>query len=218
MGRAMRLLLHFLPASVLALGCGHVTHVRPTPQGQVDFEASMGGPFARVSGQPIPVPLTTVGASYGVGERLDVGAHAHVLAATFGVAGADVQGSYQLVQEERVIPAVTVLGRLYGFTDFQTGARGMFEGTGTFSWTAFGLLMPYVTASGLVQFAGAPMLAAFGAGAKVDIGRWAVQLEGKLYEPGYSTQFTAVRWIGPASYGAWGAVLGLRYRWERGAP
>ncbi|RKH21635.1 hypothetical protein D7X74_00820 [Corallococcus sp. CA047B] len=67
--------------------CGLPAHVLPVPEGTLALEAGVGGPAVRLEGAPVPLPLSTLGASYGLNGRWDLHAHAH-LTPLLGVAGA----------------------------------------------------------------------------------------------------------------------------------
>ena len=56
-------------AAALLVGCGHTAKLRPAPQGQVLVDVEVGGPFARVGKDLALLPLSAVGASWGVADR-----------------------------------------------------------------------------------------------------------------------------------------------------
>ena len=101
--------------------------LRPTPKGQVTAELELGGPFAKVASLVIPLPLTTVGASYGVADHVDISAHFHPTAAIFKIAGLDLGAAWQPLLQKGAVPAVTLVGRLYGFTNFTSGFQPYLE-------------------------------------------------------------------------------------------
>jgi hypothetical protein len=193
---------------LLAVGCGHATRVRPTPQGKVELEATVGGPLAKVGGMVLPLPLSTVGAAYGFAERADVHAHLHGTTLAFGVAGLDVGSTYLAVQQNRWLPALSVTGRLYGFTDFQA-FRPYLEVSGAASYFCAQRFLSYLSVSSLVQFDGLPLWAV-GIGEEVKLGRVSLQLEGRWYQPHSKTRFMAVEWQGPGQLGAIGVLLGAK--------
>jgi hypothetical protein len=157
------------------------------------------------------VPLTTVGASYGFHSRADVSAHLHLTTLVFGVAGLDVGSSYLLLFEDGAIPAVSISGRLYGFTDFQSGARAYLEGAATASYLFNQRFLTYLSVAPLIQF-NAPPILSLAVGEEFQFGRWGVQIEGRWYAPNIGSQYQTVEWLGLAGQGALGVVLGLRYR------
>ncbi|HLL53338.1 MAG TPA: hypothetical protein VK447_07325 [Myxococcaceae bacterium] len=200
-----------LAAALWATGCGHVTKVRPTPSGQVAVEGAFGGPFGQVEGYVLPLPLATVGASYGIAERFDVEAHAHLTSLVFGVAGLDVGGSWLALAQQGAIPAVSLNGRLYGFTDLRA-ARAYLEVSPSVSYLLGEHFLTYVSATGWVQFAGGPPLFTVAAGEEFQLGKWGLQLEARWYAPDYGTENLPTRWANINGLGGFGVLLGVRYR------
>ncbi len=197
------------------LGCGHTAVVRPVPKGAIQPELQLGGPIARVNGAlTLPLPLVTAGARYGLSDKLDLSLNAHLTTLLFGVAGLDFGSAYLAMEQEGARPAVTVAGRLYGFMDVppRGGPRPYAELAGTASWKARGWLTPYVSASALVQFAGAWPLLSAGAGAELSLGRFGLQAEARWYAPYDDSRFAVVDWWSVGGWGAWGVVFGLSYR------
>jgi hypothetical protein len=224
--RPMRSLVPWTAACVaFTLACGHTTHVRPTPIHSVDLEAEAGGPIFLRLGVPAVLPLSTVGASYGLTENLDLSAHFALTAALFGVAGFDVGSSYLAVREHDAIPAVSLGARLYGFSDFPCqigssgcgtetyqGARAYAELTATGSYLLAGHWLTYLGGTLFLQFDGGAPLFSFQAGLEYQFRRLALQLELRWYEPSYNVSQTVADWAGIANQGAVGVILGVRYR------
>ena len=197
-------------AVALSVGCAHVAKTDITPKGQVQLDATLGGPFANVPGiGPIPLPLVSAGASVGVAERVDVSAHLHVTPIVFGVGGLDVGASYMPLTNLNWRPAVLLTGRFYGFSDFHTPFRPYLELEATAVWRYAKRWGTYVTTDGFFQFQ-APPIFNFGVGEEVKLGRVALQLETRWYQPGANTYFTTVDWIGIGRHGAIGLIFGIR--------
>jgi len=212
----MRRWLHglVLGPAVLALGCGLTTQVRPVPRGTWGAEAAVSGPFVRLGGL-LPVPLSTVGVRYGVAERADVAAHAHLTPLAFGVAGLDVGGSWLALEQSGAVPALTLGGRLFGFAQVlpgrATSPRAYLEVSPTVSYLLGERFLSYASASGLVQFAGGRPLWSLAVGEEVRLASWGLCLEARWYEPQSLTRFHAVDWVAVGERGALGAGLGVRY-------
>jgi len=200
---------------LLASGCGLTTQVRPVPRGAVQVEGALGGPFVRV-GPVIPVPLSTVGVRYGVAERFDLAAHAHLTSLSFGVAGLDVGGSWLALAQEGAVPALTLGGRLYGFTSVlasrRVDPRAYLEVSPTVSYLFGERFLSYASATGLVQLAGGRPLFSLAVGQEVRLEPWGLQLELRWYQPEAATRFNAADWQGLGGRGALGAMVGVRYR------
>jgi hypothetical protein len=210
----MRRAVLFLVAA-LASGCGLSTAVRPVPKDSLQLEGSLGGPLVKV-GPVLPVPLSAVGARYGVADRLDVSAHAHLTTLAFGVAGLDVGSSWLALEQEGFRPAVAVAGRLYGFTGLLAGReaspRAYLELSPAVSTLLGEHFLTYVSGTAMAQLAGGPVLFSAAAGEELQLGRWGLQLEARWYQPGVASRNMAADWQGPAGLGALGVVLGARYR------
>jgi len=102
-------------ALFFAAGCSTVHGVRPIGKGAVQVDASLGGPILQLFGAPVPLPLTTVGATVGVSESTNVHAALHPSAiALFGVFAADAGVSTQLLAQKaarpRLMADLTVVG------------------------------------------------------------------------------------------------------------
>jgi hypothetical protein len=192
--------------------CGLATHVRPTPAGQIEFEGAVGGPAAEVNGVPVLLPLTTVGASYGIVDRLDVSAHLHLSSLVLLNPGLDLGVSGLLMEENRGWPAITVGVRGYGFTDF-TAFKPYFEVNLTGSYKLFDYVLVYASAAGVGAYDGNGHASA-ALGAQLRLERWSFQLEVRWYDLTYDTRYSSVRWLSPDGMGALGGVFGASYRFD----
>ena len=212
----MKRLLLSLLCVPWALGCGLPTQVRPVPRGAVQVEAAVGGPLAHLLGTVVPVPLSTAGVRYGVAERADVAAHVHLTTLAFGVAGVDVGGGWLAVRQDGAVPAVSLAGRLYGFStvlDKRLAPPGAYlEVSPTVSYLLGQRFLSYVSATGLAQLTGGAPAWALAVGEQVRLGPWSVQVEGRWFQPQDASRLHAVDWAGVGDRGALGVVLGVGYR------
>ncbi len=101
--------------ATLASACSTVHGVRPVGKGAVVVDASLGGPITELFGAPVPLPLTTVGATIGVSDKTNVHAAVHPTGvALFGVFAADVGVSTQVLPQAgarpRLMGDLTVIG------------------------------------------------------------------------------------------------------------
>ena len=196
--------------TVFATGCGHVAKTAIVPKGQVDVGLGLGGPLANVpTVGVVPLPLSTVGVSAGLGHDWDISAHYQATAQAFGVTGVDLGTSYQPLHQDGWVPSAILTGRLYGFTDFKSGFAPYLELEGTLNWRYAKRWATYCTVDGLFQLR-APPIFNMGVGEEVRLGRVALQLEGRWYQPSADTFFTAVDWVGVGNHGAVGLIFGIR--------
>lgn len=83
------------PGLAFAAGCSTTHGIRPIGKGNVDVALSLGGPITEVFGAPIPLPLSTLGATVGVTETTNVHAAFHPTAALMFAIGAGELGASQ---------------------------------------------------------------------------------------------------------------------------
>lgn len=104
----------FALVALALTACSTIHGVKPVGKGVVRPELSFGGPITEVYGAPIPIPITQIGATYGLDDKTDVHAAWHSSAAAFyNLFGADVGASRELVEwvgaRPRVMADLTVL-------------------------------------------------------------------------------------------------------------
>ena len=208
---AIRRSLLVLASVAAASGCGLNAHVRPLPKGTVAIEAAVGGPAVRLSGVPVPLLLSTVGARVGLVDRLDVSVHTHITTlAVFKLFGLDVGLGWLIFEQHGVLPAVDVSARFYVFTDFVQAQSAAEVGT-SLSWQVTDWLLPYLTFSVYVDALAGLVHVAPGLGCELRIGRFTLLPELRWYAPETSARGSAVEWLSPFKQGAVGLVLGARF-------
>lgn len=198
-------------ALVLLTGCGLATQVRPTPKGVLVAEASIGGPAVIEGGAPLPLPLSAVGVSWGFGDRSDLSTHFHVTTLVAQkLAGFDVGGSWLALEADGARPALTVGWRGYVFTDFHSGAIGLFDGSLAASWNLSRRVVPFVSLVGQLS---APLQLDFApaVGAQFRFQRFTLQAELRWFAPTQDARGAAVKWLSPYKQGAVGLVISGRY-------
>jgi hypothetical protein len=102
--------------AVLLPGCSASRGIAPLPAGAIAAQASLGGPVVDYFGGHKPLPITAFGASYGLDGRTTL--HASLLPtqlALFGVFGAEVGASYELIAPQGRRPRVMLDGALWVF-------------------------------------------------------------------------------------------------------
>ena len=91
------------------MSCGPTRYVRPLEQGEMAVSATLGGPFIGFAGAVIPIPFTTVGAGYGITEKITAHANLHPTAMLFGTMQADLGVTYGFFKPKGWIPASVYL-------------------------------------------------------------------------------------------------------------
>jgi hypothetical protein len=196
--------------ALLAAGCGLATRVRPVPRGALAAELSIGGP-AVIQGAPIPLPLATAGAGYGVLDGLDVSVHLHLTPlANAKLFGLDVGLSGLVLRPAGWRPAIALGGRAYFFTDFTGGTLPYFDATAAVSWDA-GRFRPYLMIAGQYAAASRAFGWALGMGSELQLKRTTVQLELRWWDPSRDVRWAAVEYLSPFKHGALGLQLSGRY-------
>ncbi len=197
-----------------ATGCAHVATLRPAEKGALEVELTAGGPVVKQGTVAIPASLTSLGARYGIHERVDVQAHFHPTAALLGVLGLDVGTSVLAVKGHKGIPDVTATARLFAFTDFRRTFEPNFQLGAVASWRLFNRIAPYLG----VDVMGAGPHFGVAAGLQGTFGRFTVQLEGKWFVVGDDVRSRLVEWLSPNDIGTFGVQLGVGYRFGRVSP
>jgi hypothetical protein len=154
--------------------------VRVLPRGESRWVASVGGPLLPSHTPTGFIPYTNVGLMWARSDDVTMTANVHVLAAAFGVAGADLGAARRLRSQHGALPEVTGQAQLYLFSG-TGGTRWYPNFTGAASWTAGPRTLLYggsaltVRPSGGTAVLVSPLL-----GVQRDVGRrFALQLEGK---------------------------------------
>jgi hypothetical protein len=200
-----------LPLLILSSGCGLNAHVRPLPKGTVAVEAAVGGPAVLLSGAPVPLLLSTVGARVGLVDRLDVSLHTHITTlAAFKLFGLDLGVGWLVFDQRGFWPALDLSARFYLFTDFQQ-AQSAAEVSASVSWLLGEHVMPYLTFTVYVDALAGTAHLAPGIGAEFRVGRFAIIPEVRWYAPETSARGASVEWLSPGKQGAIGLVLGGRF-------
>ena len=209
---------------MVTAACSTTHYARPVGKGNTAVELSLGGPFGQVFGKPVPLPLTTLGITHGVSDKLDVYGHLFPTMAAYQLVGVDVGASYLLRGQSGKIPAVVAGGALLFTTDISpqespTGCNTclMIDPHGVASWS-LGPHLLYVGARGLLQttphmtegtrrFMVAPLV-----GTELRTGdHLGITLEGRWEAPFVNTTNDVVTWYGLSNHGAWAALLGFNF-------
>lgn len=202
----------FLLVLGLLTGCATLTHVRPVAPGALVAEAAVGGPLVQLGTVPVPLPLTSLGATYGLLERLSLHAHVQPSPLLFGAIGGDVGATGLLLAQREGWPALAASGQVNVLTDLRTGAWWSADASLTASWLLQDRWLPYVTLTGQGDFLNRLFQIAPGAGAQVVLGPWTLQAEARLYAPTRRSDLAAVPYVGFAGRGAFGLMFGAGYR------
>jgi hypothetical protein len=175
-------------------------------------EAAIGGPAVLVGGAPLPLPLSTIGVSWGFSERSDLSTHMHLTTLIAQkIAGFDVGGSWLFAEGARARPAMVFGWRGYVFTDFSSGALGFFDAALTASWNVSRRFVPFVSVVAQLSSLGLAVDFSPAIGVQIRFARFTLQAELRWFAPNQDARGAAPEWLSPYKRGAIGLVLGGRY-------
>lgn len=89
-------------------GCTSSRLVQPLHQGKAQINVAAGGPFFDYKGTTIPMPLTSVGAAYGIDQDLSLFAGLHTTSLYYGLGHGDIGVVKGLRQPEYWSPGISV--------------------------------------------------------------------------------------------------------------
>jgi hypothetical protein len=203
--------------------CTTVHGVRPAGKGALVVEGSLGGPLTEVYGAFIPLPISAVGATYGLDDKTDIHAAWHPSAAAFyGLFAADFGVSREFLRPAGARPRVmadltlTVAGGDNEQNDADGGTRLWVQPTITASWD-WGKQKRQTTYAGITAFTQpfptVRMLPAVVAGQWWGLGpRLHLTTEFKWIAPTTSSLDAVPTYAAPGAQGAISFQLGLGYR------
>ncbi len=186
--------LCLLAPLALAGACSAVHGVRPIGKGAVQLDASLGGPITELFGAPVPLPISTIGATVGLTDRLDVHGAIHPTGlALFGIFAADAGLSYEGLAPDgarpRLMGDLTLIGAGGDLAEgapeggFRLFARPSL--TASWDWGKSSQHTLYASVGGFIQPAPGPHA----------LGTVAL---GNLWGIGHGSTFTTqVEWIAP---------------------
>ena len=205
-----------------ATACSTVHGVRPLGKGAVEVDLSVGGPVLELFGAPVPLPLTTVGATVGVSEKTNVHAAVHPTGlALFGTFAADVGASTQLLAPEGARPRL--MGDLTVIGAGGDVAEGSPEGgvrvfarpnvTASWDWGKNGRSTVYTSLGGFVQpYPGPNALGTTAVGNLWALGPHHLTTQVEWLAPYASSEPAAPYYYAPGDLGAISVQIGLGVR------
>ncbi len=212
--------LLLLPLALTA--CSTIHGVKPVGRGVIRPELSVGGPITQVYGAPIPIPLSQLGATYGLDDKTDLHAAWHTSAASFyNLFGADVGASRELLEwagvRPRLMADLTVL--TFAGDNEPGGSPGGFRlfvqptVTGSWDWGKHKRETVYVSLTALFQpFPKLHLVPALAVGNEWALGkRLSLTTEFKWISFYKSNLPVVPDYYGPGNIGALGFNLGLGY-------
>ena len=101
-------LLLALPLLVWLASCAPTRYVRPLQKNELAITGTLGGSIFNNFGYPLPVPNTSIGAGYGITQKLTGYADFYPTAAAFGVLQFDLGAVYGILEPDGWRPGFSV--------------------------------------------------------------------------------------------------------------
>lgn len=92
------------------IGCAPSRFVEPLEKNQWSVGGSVGGPLIGFNGIPIPTPLSSVEAGYGLDSNVTVFAGLHTTSLLFGTGHMDFGATYRPLKQKGYWPNVSISG------------------------------------------------------------------------------------------------------------
>ena len=214
--------------AILAVaGCGTMHSARPLDAGEHAMGVTLGGPMVQFSGAYIPLPNLNLEGKSGLkpllDRPLDVNYGMNLTGLAFGIVGLHGGLSWQLVEENKVIPAITVGNRLWVNNNFldlskEWGDRRVWvvdQLEFTFSY-ALGRHLVYFGLAQYLDFAQPDLLLTPFVGTEIQASkRLALQIEIRHFALNKQQSVQALTWLSPGT-GALGLNLGFKYALKKG--
>jgi hypothetical protein len=127
---SLRHSLVWLPGAVLLLllpACAARTNLEPAGEGRLQANASIGGPLVAAFGTNPPIPNLTIGANYGLSDRLDLSGNLYLLPLLYSLAGLDAGVAWYPVLNDGAVPTIGIQPRIAAFASFKSGVDDRFR-------------------------------------------------------------------------------------------
>lgn len=212
---------------VLLFGCGTIHSARPLDKGAHQIGATLGGPMVEFGGAYIPLPNIILQGRSGLSPILDrpfdVDYGLNLTGFAFGVMGIHGGVNWQLVHQNKAIPALTVSNRLWIQNNYLDVSK---EWSKRSIWAAnqieftlsykFGDHLLYFGLAEYIDFNQPDLLLSPFLGTDLAASkRLGIQIEIRYFAANQTPPVDTVTWLGPGT-GAIGLVLGFRYLAHKG--
>lgn len=109
------------------MDCAAHSNLVPLGKGNLETNLGAGGPFIPFSSARIPAPYVTLGADYGVSDRLNANASVHLTAFFYKIAGFDLGASWFPVLNNEFIPTWGIQPRIMLFASMKSNVQSRFR-------------------------------------------------------------------------------------------
>ncbi len=125
----------FFAAVALLLSCAAHSNLQPLGEGHLDMNAAFGGPVVEAFDTQVPLPISTIGANYGISSKVNATGQVHLTALAYQLLGVEAGAAWFPIYKEQGA-TVTILPRFLFLASFKSGVQERVR------------LYPSITASG----------------------------------------------------------------------
>lgn len=102
----------FLFSAFYLMSCAAHSNLVPLGKGSLETNIGLGGPFITVSNSKIPTPYITLGADYGLSDRMNASATVHLTSFFYKIAGFDFGAAWFPILNNELIPTWGIQPRI----------------------------------------------------------------------------------------------------------
>jgi hypothetical protein len=211
---------------ILLHSCAPTRFVKPLTAGTTAIGASVGGPLIKYSNVPIPTPLSSLVAGYGLRDDITAFAGVHTTALAYGVLQSDLGIVKKLYMQDGWLPAIVVSPvanvmmdrwehKFSFFPQLDAHFYWHYRHKPNYFYLGMSNWVDFNTKRSLGDKQETHWLPTIQVGHRWITKRWDYITEVKYIAPGQSNQNIVVEYISPVNKGALGLYLGLVWKHEK---
>ena len=112
---------------IISIGCSAHTNLVPIGKGNIDGSLSLGGPFIPLAETKIPTPYLSVGANYGLREKINLDANFHLTPLFYKLTGFDFGSTWFPILNDGIIPSWGVQPRMLFLASYKDNISSRFR-------------------------------------------------------------------------------------------
>jgi hypothetical protein len=109
------------------ISCAAHTNLEPVGKKNLSANVSFGGPIVEAFGAKIPVPYTTVGANYGLDNRVDLNGNFHLITLPYKILGFDFGPTWFPIIKNGKVPVIGLQPRLLALLSLKSNVQERFK-------------------------------------------------------------------------------------------
>lgn len=208
-----------LVACLITLASCNITRViKPLEKDEVQVSASLGGPLIEFAGAPMPIPLTSVHAAYGLSEKQTIMGGLHTTALAFGVLQLDLGTNFRLYVNNAQNTGISASLIANTMIDRWESNASLYPQADVNVWRKYGNQLFYANLSSWLELRNTRahneiqpnrLLPSMGLGYQWLKEKYGFQAELKYIAPHLSNRDIVVNYIAPGHRGALGLYMGI---------